>query len=239
MVASIEAVRPRRTLGRKLLIAALVVFAALLFWQVVWIFSGSGNWEALSTEDGVTLYSQKVSGSTLERFKGVVKVHSSLRNLVALMTDPALCEDLGCHDWKIIESSAGAASLTQYTTSQFDMPFNLKTREYVSREVYSQDSRTKVIRYELTATPEKIADKSCCVRVKHMNNSWQYTPLPNGDVEVEYVMDMDEGGFIPDVLKNFFHPQFLAGYLQGLQSLLKKEEGRHRSADFIQEAGST
>ena len=229
--------KPRGRIKKFVSIAAVVLLVVGVLAEVAWTYWGSGQWQLESDEDGVKVYSMKTPGSGLKKFKGVVMVHSSMNTLVALMTDPTLCKDLGCHDWRVIERSSQPHSLTLYTTSQFDLPFNLSTREYVSRETYSQDPTSKAVTYEIAATPDKIPPNGCCVRVTHMMNVWRYAPVAGDEVRVEYFMDMDERGFIPDLMKNYFHPMFLAGYLSGLQSMIDKEKKENRTVDFIDEPG--
>jgi hypothetical protein len=68
-----------------------------------------------------------------------------------------------------------------------------------------------------------------------MYNTLRLTPLGNGEIEIEYVMNMHDGGYIPDLLLNINRPKFVHKVLLGFQKFLDKEKFRTAKLDFIQE----
>jgi hypothetical protein len=64
---------------------------------------------------------------------------------------------------------------------------------------------------------------------------WRYTPLGNGEVEVEYTMNMSEGGFMPDLLLNTWRPEAIFYALPKMQEVLNREKYQKAKFDYIKE----
>lgn len=221
----------KRTL-RFLAIASVSCLAVYFIARATWRFSGSNQWELVQDGNGAKVYALKEPGSDLQQIKGVVRVHSSLAGIVAWLQDPETCKDAGCYEAKGVER---VDDQLRYDYFRFDMPGPFKTRDFVLRARFHQIPRTKEIWAEFAAAPEKVPLNACCFRVTNMSNTWRLTPLGNGEVEAEYIMNMDWGGFFPDVLSNTIRPQYLFMQLQGLQGYLNREKFQTATFDFIQE----
>jgi hypothetical protein len=209
---------------------ALVVLYVVA--QVAWRFSGSNKWELVRDQNGVKIYTLKAAGADLIQVKGIVRVRSTMGGLVKLMTDPATCDDYGCYDAHTIER---VDDWLEYASFRLDLPFPFQTRELVFRGQIHQDPRTKEVLLVLAAAPDKAPPDNCCLRVMDMNNTWRFTPLGNGQIEIEYVQNMDEGGFIPDLLLNRRRPKLVAAILSKIQGMLNRKNYQDARLDFIKE----
>lgn len=213
---------------------AIVSLAVLLLVaNLVWRFSGSNQWELVQDKNGVKVYSLKTPGSELLQIKGVVQVHSTLGGLVKFMQDPNVCADYGCYESYTVER---VDDQLQYVTFRMDFPRPFQTREFVVRTQVHQDAHTKEVLLEYAAAPDKMPANACCFRVTDMNNTFRFTPRGNGQVDVEYVMNMNEGGFIPPPLLNRVRPKVSYRVLRVLQGLLEKHGYQDAKLDFIDEA---
>jgi len=216
---------------RFLLLVTVSLLALLFVIRQVWRFSGSNQWELVGEKNGVRVYSLKAPGSDLEQFKGVFRVHSTLAGLVRYFQDQDACKDVGCINAHEIER---VDDQLQYASFQYKLPFPFRTREFVVRQQFYQNPHTKEVLAEYVAAPDKTPPDECCFRVTNMNNRWRLTPLENGEVEVEYIMDMNEGGFMPDLLSNVSRPQIFF-LLPNLQRWVSKEKYQSAKVDFIKE----
>jgi START domain len=205
-----------------------LLFVARMAWRV----SGSNEWELVRDENGVKIYSLKAPGSDLIQVKGVVRVRSTLAGILTFMIDPATCEDYGCYDSYIIER---VDDHLLYSFCRVPLPSPFQPRELVIRSQIHQNAQTKEVMLVNTAAPDKVPLYDCCLRVTDMSNTLRFTPLGNGQVEFEYVMNMDEGGYLPALLLNRRRPERVYGVLHGLQKLLDREKFRNAKLDFIQE----
>jgi len=223
---------PIRRLLKIVLTASVMLVAVIQILGWAWRFSGTNQWELFGERKGVRVYTLKTPGSDLNKFKCVFRVRSTLSGLVRLMQDPDACDDLQCYGSRIIEK---VDDHLQYATFRykFDRPF--RPREYVVRTEIHQNALTKEVLVSYSAALGKIPPDDCCFRVSDFNNAWRLTPLGNGQVDVEYTVNMDEGGLVPNVIANRARPKFLLIALRHLQKILDKDKYRNAKLAFIQE----
>jgi hypothetical protein len=211
---------------------SLALVAIYIVASAAWRSSGSNKWEFVREENGVKFYSLKAPGSDLIQVKGVVRVRSTLGGIIKLMIDPSTCDDYGCYDAYTIQR---VDNFLDYGTFKIKLPFPLQTRQFVIRTQIHQDPSTKEILVVVAAAPEKAPPDDCCVRVTQMNNTWRLIPLENGQVEFEYIQNMDEGGFLPDLMLNLRRPKAVINILSKMQGMLDRKNYQNARLDFIQE----
>jgi hypothetical protein len=66
-----------------------------------------------------------------------------------------------------------------------------------------------------------------------MRNSWRYTPVENGEIEIEHQQDADRGYPYDEV--NQRAPGNIYRIFKRLPELLNKEKYHHASFDFIKD----
>ena len=96
-----------------------------------------------------------------------------------------------------------------------------------------RDPQTKTLLVQVDAVPDMLPRKECCVRVTRVNNSWRYTPLENGNIQVEFQGDFDFG--IPYPLFNSMISENVYGLLSGVESIFNSEEYEHADFPFLKE----
>ena len=188
---------------RVALVTSLVLVVGLFTAHVVWKRSGSGKWELAIDKDGVQVYTMKLPGSTLKQFRAVTRAKTSLQHVVAVFTDTSLQH---CNDWmhdclisSVIEPwNAGGHYWIALYRAETPRPFS--PRDFVVKIQFSQDPESKTLFIDVTDVPDILPPDKCCVRVTHMNNRWRWTPLKNGEVEVEVLENFDAQ--IPYILHN-------------------------------------
>lgn len=221
--------------------AALIV----LVWGagVAWTASGSDKWELEIDKDGVQVYSYKARGSYLKQFKGVRKADFSRSQLVAsLMLDNGSLEN--CKAWIPVCSKLTVIEPFSQTT-QGDavlwtlelMPPVFSDREFLIKSHAAQDPKTGQVFIDIMADANKVALHDCCVRIRHIHNRWQITPLGDGQVEIQLTQDNSMGGLFPDLLVNLGTADATYKLLhEQLPVLVNKEKYRAARFDFIDES---
>jgi hypothetical protein len=220
------------------LVTGLILVVGLFTAHVVWKRSGSGKWQLEIDKDGVQVYSIKLPGSTLKQFRAVGRVKTSLQHVVAVFTDSSLQH---CNDWMhdCLTSSViepwNAADHYWLALYRAELPWPLSPREFVVKLQFSQDPESKTLFIDVTDVPELLPQDKCCVRVR-IHNRWRWTPLKNGEVEVEVVENFDAR--IPYILHNA-QAKSLWGIMSSLPALM---DGKQYPAqdpdekyDFVQE----
>jgi START domain len=209
--------------------AGLLLLALGITAHVRWKYSGSDRWELVRQKEGVTLYAMKTPGSTLKKFKAVRRVRSTLTAAMALSQDPGVCEYTKCYDGAMFEK---VDDQLQYYIFKWTFPLPFHPREFVISQRFSRVPEAKALLVEVVATPDKMPPNNCCVRITDMHNTWRFTPLSNGEIEIEYVYDMALGGAMPYVLANVAGPQFMLVILSQMQMVLDKEREKFPNLKF-------
>jgi hypothetical protein len=222
--------KPKTRRKAVLLVCAYLV-AALFIARVLWTLSGSNKWEFVGEQNGVKVYSLKTPGSDVKKFKAVFQIRSTLGGLVKYMQDPHACDDYGCENARTIEREDDQL---QYAAFQVKLPAPFHKREFVIRQQFHQDPQTKAVLVEYAAAPDKAPPDACCFRVTDMANTWRLTPRGNGLVEIEYTVNMNEGGFIPELVKNLARPKYMYA-LTNLQGFVNREKYQSAKFDFVKE----
>lgn len=219
-----------KTLLKALWLGAISLAGLYFITHLIWTLSGSNQWEFHSEKNGVKVYTLKVPGSPLRQVKAVTRVHTTVARLVEMVRDPQVCADIGCTGARTLERVNDSL---QYDYFQLEVsPF--QKREFVIEEQFHQNPETKAVFMSVAAVPDKIPPNPCCFRVTQLNNSLQFTPLGNGEVEIEYVVSQNEGGFIPDLFLNWRRPQVMSN-LHRMQDLANREKYENARFDFIKE----
>jgi hypothetical protein len=221
-----------RRLVKVVALVSVALIALIIVASAAWRFSGSNKWEFAEERNGVKVYTLKTPGSDLIQVKGVVRLRSTLSGIMKFLLDPSTTNDYGYHEQRTIERVDDWLS---YSSFRLDLPSPIQTREFVIRTQIHQDPHTKEVLIVVTAVPDKAPPNECCFRVTEMNNTWRFTPLGDGQLELEYVNNTDMGGFMPDLLMNMQRPKFVAEVLSKLQGLLDQKNYQNAKLDFIKE----
>lgn len=199
-----------------------------------WKRPGPNQWELEIDKDGVKVYSSESPGTALKKFKAVTRIQSTLNRVVAAMLDADL---ENCVDWNrncVVSQSvepwnAEGQYLINYVRSNNPSPY--PTRDNVVKIHVTQDAKSKAVLIEFTALPDRLPRNECCYRTGYMRNSWRYTPVENGEIEIEHLQDADRG--LPYDLVNQTSADALYYTFKRLPKLLNKEKYHHASFDFI------
>jgi hypothetical protein len=213
------------------LLAGACVVALIGVADVIYTFAGSKQWELVGERNGVRVYSMKTPGSALKQFKGTVRVRSTLAGVIAQAADSKTMAMMGTYNPQFL----GGDQHLQYVSFRMDTypRFLFRPREHVFGAVMYQNPRTREVLYLVRAAPDKLPPNDCCFRVTNMNNSWRFTPVENDEVEIEWTINEDLGGFMPALVQNSKWPKLMFSFLP----MVKENVGKYQAARvaFIKE----
>ncbi len=239
------AVPPKRSRFRKLLrlakYALALAIVGIFIGNILWRMSGSNRWEPEFERNGVKVYSLKAPGAYGKQYKAVARGKYTLNQLVAGLIENATPENCkqhipGCLEVKVIQPW-NVNTMTDTVLWKLEMPPPFLPRESLIRSHIRQDPKTRTVTVDVLAAPNSAPRNPGTIRLSHFQNRWTYRPVGGGEVEIEFVQDIDMGGMFPDFLLNlagadetykFIHDQ--------LPGLLDRDDLRRARYDFITEA---
>jgi len=225
---------PKWRIGGLLKVVARIAIALLVLYDVAhvaWRASGSNRFELALDQNGVKVYTMKARGADIRVIKGVARVRSTMAGLVAFLLNA--CEEYGgCsndRDLLVVDRQLQYGAYEQATA------FPFRPREFGVRTDMHQNPETGKLWIEYSAVPEVVPPSSCCVRVTHMTDSIILTPVGNGFIEIEYLLNMDMGGFLPDLFFNIQTPKVVYEILRRMPPRLANAKYQTLKDDFIVE----
>jgi hypothetical protein len=209
--------------------------------NMLWKMSGSNEWELELEKNAVKVYSLKFPGSYNKQYKAVMRAKYPLNQLVGGLIENStldICKHHipGCVDLKVIDPWS-AKTMTDTVLWKLQLPPPFLPRETVIRSQVSQDPATKAVTVDVMAAPNSIARNAGSVRLTHLQNRWRYTPVGNGEVDIEFLQDVDMGGLFPAIALNLAGAEETYKFIHDqLPALLDNERLRSIKYDFIAEA---
>jgi len=228
--------RPRK-FSKYLLIAAVCLVAVAAASHLIWKYSGSNQWKLVQDKKGIRVYSRKVPGDSVMQFRGVTRVTAKMDPFVALLLDPGACNlgNDGCYAPTVLQKVDEQHGGTGYYSFKWKYPFHFQDRQYVVKCTFTQDPRSKEVFETVEAVPDKLPPDNCCVRITHMQNTWRLTPVENGQIEIEYVVDAPGGGFFPYLLDNAGGPAYMRYLLVKMPKWMQNEPYKNADVPFVAE----
>jgi len=221
-----------RIVAKTMLWGGVLLVTSLGIAHLAWKYSGSGEWRLVRESNGVKVYAMKSPGGTIEKFRAVGPIRTNIKRIELALRDTSTdaCADFspGCRSGEIFEPwTPQSQYYVQYYRLKFPRPF--APRDLVLKTAFRWENDGKTLVMQCTAQPDRRSEDAGYVRVRHYNNTWRFTPIENGEIEVEFEGDFDMK--LPYFLFNHEIPAALCGLLPHLQDVMNKP--RYQRADML------
>ncbi|MFK7862669.1 MAG: START domain-containing protein [Pseudohongiellaceae bacterium] len=180
----------------------MAVFLVVLLGFGVAAQGQENEWELKKDSEGIQVFTRAVPGSPYKEVRSVSRLERvSLSSLVALIEDVEACPRWAdkCAESYLVERVSDRESLI-YTHN--DMPFPVKDRDVVAQVVWSQDPESFQVTMSSTAVAGGVDKVRGRLRLTEANALWQFTPQPDGSVEVLNQAHINPGSSIPGWVTN-------------------------------------
>jgi hypothetical protein len=214
----------------KLMKVTGVIGVLLLVAHIAWVNSGSSEWEPVSDKDGIRVWSMKVPGEKLKKYKVEMRVTSDISDIVFYLSDLDTGYDAGGVELKRIDKVTDDPAFLVYDTYKLDMKI-FGMLDVVIVNHYEQDPKTGVVRENVHAAANKIPLDPEIPRIKHLSNNFTFTPVPEGGTDLVLLSEMDLG--IPYVLQNLMMPTVSHDEISKMREILKRDRYRQGKPAFI------
>ena len=179
-------------------------------------------WELKRDEGGIRVHVRKIEGSSILEYKGTVMVKAGIEKVVGLFEDDARTAEwfYECTDSRVVKTYTPDDKILYAT---IHMPWPVKDRDIVFRQIRSVDSDSGTVRYETSAVPRDYPDQKGKIRMPYMKGRWLFTPLAKGGTEISYQEHSEVGGHIPDWLVNRLAVNIPFNSLERFRDLLSRK----------------
>ena len=192
------------------------------------------GWILKSDKEGIKVYTKDLDNSPFKAVKTVCTIDASLTKLTAVLLDIN-----SSIDWVYATKSCrvlkqpSPSELFYY--SEVTVPWPVNNRDFIIRLKVWQDAKTKVVTVDGENKPALLPEKKNVVRIQQCYSKWIIVPQPNGQVKIEYVLQVDPGGMVPAWLINLFATKGPLESFKNLRVQVKKPAYSHVVLPFIKD----
>ena len=177
------------------LVCALLV--SLCFCGVA---SAQGKWEVIAKEQGVVVSKKEVKDRPLPVFKGVGVINASVVEILAVLNDTPnnVTWKHNCMESKLLKK---VSEYERIVYNRTDAPWPVDDRDVVVRSKATINKEKRYVRVDFTGikTPLK-GEVEDVVRMPTLRGHYMLKILDYDKTRVEYQIDADPGGMLPDWL---------------------------------------
>lgn len=215
----------RRT-GPRVCFAAVTV--GLLLLSVV-ATSGGGSWEVVRKEAGVAVYQKDVPGRGMPIFKGRTVIRANIYALLAIL------QDVDQHKtWMhaVSESAEvdreGDLLVTSYNRTEAPWPVSDRDVVIQSRITLDPKSHTILVKFRSIKSAKR-PEVDGVVRVPRLRGYYKFTALAQNKTRVEYQVDADPGGSLPDFIAREASEDTPVNSLRNLRKRASQTTGKYKA----------
>ncbi len=177
----------------------------LLFWiaftGIFPVDAQNSAWKCVKNTEGIRVYSRKSDSDNYRIIMVTARIKTTLSALVSLVTDfPNNKNWVFLNKKTEILEKDSPYSWVLY--NQTDAPWPVTDRDIISRTTLTQDSMTKIVTIRGVAIPKYRPKDPNYVRIPFARSQWCFIPLKDSMVDVEFTLELDVGGNIPQWLAN-------------------------------------
>ena len=181
------------------------------------------EWELKKEKNNVKVFIRASDGSNIMEIRVLSSVKASVEKLVETLynidSHPEWVANL--ETTKILEKVNDREIYYYY---QADVPWPFSNRDDVMRFVMEEDPDNGSATIIFSGHPDYIPKKDKIVRLTLNKGYWKFTPLSNGETEIEYVFFTDEGKGYPKWIINMFIVDGPYNMILNLKEFVNKDQ---------------
>lgn len=202
-------------------LVGIVLFGALPFSVL------ASDWEVIASRDGIVVSRRAVAGRAFPELRAVGEVVGTPYEVLAILTDvPAYVEWLpDCVESKSVRRIDAWRSII-YTRT--DVPWPIADREVVVDNVVSFIAPPSKVTVAFAAVPAPDVTQGVgTIRMEHATGFYAIETIDEGRSRVQYQIDADPGGTLPDWLIRLQSTRNPLETIAGLRRRLEETRGRY------------
>ena len=207
------------------------ILIGLLAVQSIYPQETNNDWELARDKNGVIVFERDVSGSRYREVKGVILVHMSIDQVLAMVWEDheVMCDWIySCGEIKMIDSQ----ERVKYFYLVLSTMWPVKDRDNVI-EARARNLPGGAVEITLSGLPEYIPPTESRIRIVSIHGKMTLTPVGNVSTRIEFVLHMDPGGWLPSAFANSFSIDFPWKTLQNIEERLKNPKYVNTQPHFL------
>ena len=206
-----------------------------LFLFLIPITPEDSDWVLRKEKNGIKVFTRKTMESKIKELRMTFQTEANLQSIISLLNDTD-----SYLDWIYRFKEATILNRISDNNSIYygavDFPWPLTDRDLVAESTTIQDPETRIVTVTTTAIKDfqdYMPEKDNLVRIIDHSNTWTFTPLDNGIVDVNYVLRSDPAGNIPTWVINMALDQGSTQSMEAFLELLTKEPYKNAKLSYI------
>lgn len=193
-------------------------------------YKGTSDWALEKQDQGITIFSRSIEGSTFKEFKATVTIDTTIDAIVAVFQDPNAFTQW-VHQCSHAEVIKQPSFLEIYVYQISDMPLLVSDRDIVIKDVfnYSKDYKTWTIN---VSTADHLVPVTDNVRITESRGTYQLQENDEGQVDLTWYQHADPGGALPSWLVNSLIVDLPFHTLNNLRELSTQEKYRNSKIGY-------
>ncbi len=161
----------------------------------------SEEWSVVSNENDIIVSTRYTEDNPIKEVKIYATIHANADQILASLCDVSLYKNwvYRCKSSFKIEE-IGDEEFIYY--SETELPGLFSNRDLVLHSKQFQDDETGLIYSVSKCVPEVYDEVEDNVRIKKFKSEWKIKPINPNLSEIEYIVSMNPGGYLPAWLVN-------------------------------------
>jgi len=186
------------------------------------------EWKLRQSEDGISVYTRKVDGSSVKAFKGTVELDAQLASALALLNDQDACEKWvhGCVSSELLKQ----LSFEEGFIYQVNKPPAIRSRDYIFHVIVDITASLDRAEIRLTSRSDYLPETSH-VRIKRATGTYTIETISPGKIRLTWEQHLEPGGFVPGFIINAMLLDIPHRSLRNFRELLKHD--KYQQMEFV------
>ena len=161
------------------------------------------NWQLVKEGKGIQVYTAPAGSSGRKYIKATATLTGSLNRVQAVFRDVARQKDwvYATRQAYLIQKTDDNHLLYYNETA---LPWPASNRDVAIRMTLAEDPAHRALTITQDGDPDAAPPHKGIVRVPHFNGNWTFREGSKSQLQVEYYLDIDPGGSLPNWVVNMF-----------------------------------
>ena len=193
-----------------------------------------GQWKLKKEADGLKVYLRDAENSNIKEVKIETTFDASLSSIITVLKDVPAYSDwiYKCARAERLEPAANTSSVYY---CEVDFPWPLSDRDFIAKSQLRQDPETNHVFINVKSAPAYLPEKKGIVRIATLNIQYEFIPLPNNKVKMNYRLHSDPGGALPAWLINMAVDNGPVNTIKSMREMLKQEKYKSAKLAFLKD----